>query len=793
MLKLSVEFILIGFLVLGINTQRATGIEPVLGSHVEEKVETKTLSRAKAFPLGQVRLLAGPFWEAMERDHKYLLGLDVDRLVHSFRVNAGLPTKAEPLGGWEAPNCELRGHFTGHYMSACALTYACTGDERLRTKGMQVVSALAECQQALGSDGYLSAFPEEFIDRVETGRRVWAPWYTLHKIAAGLLDMNTLCGDKQALDVVTKMAAWTKKRTDRLSDKQMQEMLKVEFGGMAEVLCNLYAVTGKPEHLVLAQRFDHKAFLEPLVDHRDELKGLHANTHIPKAIAAAREYELAGDRSYFEAASFFWNQIVQARSYATGGTSNYEYWREEPYHLADQLSAETHENCCTYNMLKLTQHVFSWTADPRVADYYERALLNGILPTQHPDVAGAIMYYVPMKSGLFKMFGVPDSSYYCCNGTGIESFAKFGSAIYYHDDEGVFVNLFIASELNWEERGIRLRQETNFPEQENTTIFLKPQEPTAFSLHVRIPYWVTRGVTVKINGKPLDVISNPSSYLTLKRTWRDGDRVEVLLPMNLHLSRMPDDPTVAAVMYGPLVLAGTMGTEAMTPEMQSGLGWHDVERMVSYGAAIDVPSLVATNSDPNLWIKPIEVKPLTFRTVNVGKPKDVILVPFYKMFGQRYAVYWNIYSDAEWKALQESRPPLPTGVVDLVTVGDERSHRDHNFQAYRFETGESHGRKWIRSSQWFRYDMNVDPGQPMLLDCTYWGEDKDCSFDILIDGKQMMSQSLSGDKGTEFVDVQYPIPQELIEGKRRVAVMFRSKDKKPTCELYGCATVKTGN
>ncbi len=387
------------------------------GIQKKSLVEEKVAFKARAFDLSQVRLLSGPIKDLLERNRNYLLSLSVDRLVHNFRVNAGLPSTAEPLGGWEAPNCELRGHFTGHFMSACALMYASTGDKRLKEKGNQVVDALAKCQQVLGPNGYLSAYPEEFIDRVETGKRVWAPYYTLHKIMAGLFDMYMLCEDRQALDVLKGMAAWTKKRLDKLDDKQVQDMLRVEFGGMAEVLANLYAATGDPVQLALARRFEKRSFLDPLEDHRDELKGLHVNTHIPQAIGAAREYELTGEKPYYEVASFFWNQIVDARSYVTGGTSDYEYWRDDPYKLADQLSQESHENCCTYNMLKLTEHLFSWSADARYFEYYERAFFSGILPTHHPAVGGAIMYYVPLKSGLFKMFGVPDSSYFCCNGS----------------------------------------------------------------------------------------------------------------------------------------------------------------------------------------------------------------------------------------------------------------------------------------------------------------------------------------------------------------------------------------
>ncbi len=485
--------------------------------------------------------------------------------------------------------------------------------------------------------------------------------------------------------------------------------------------------------------------------------------------------------------------MVDARSYATGGTSNYEFWRDDPYHLADQLSQETHENCCTYNMLKLTEHLYSWSADARYMDYYERAFFNGILPTQHPEIGGAIMYYVPLKSGLFKMFGIPDLSYFCCNGSGIESFAKLGNSIYSHNEYGIFVNLFIASEVHWAEKGLTVRQTTTFPEQQSTKISLRLLRPEKFTISVRIPSWTTKQFAVRVNGETQNVVPTPSGYVELRKVWKQGDVVEVDLPMRLSLSRLPDDPSVSAVLYGPVVLAGELGTEAMTREMEDGLGSPDVERMVSQGAAVVPPTLVVPNADPNTWIKLVKKKPLTFRTIGVGKPHDVTLIPFYELFGQRYAVYWNMYAAYEWQAIHEAAAANPPGVQDRVLVGDDQSDRDHNFQAWRFERGERMGRKWVKSPQWFRYDLSVDPHQAEILKCTFWRENADCSFDILIDGLRMTSETLTGGKDEEFIEKKYEIPKELIAGKTRVAVMFRAKENKPTAELYDCAVAKVSN
>ena len=427
--------------------------------------------KARPFELKQVRLRRGPFLDAAEVNRKYMASLEADSLLHMFRITAGLPSSAKPLGGWEQPENELRGHFTGHYLSACALMYASLGDESFKARGNLLVYELAKCQKALGN-GYLSAFPETFFDRLRAGTNVWAPFYTLHKIMAGLLDMHTYCDNQQALDVLKGMANWTRRWVDPLGEAHMARVLEREYGGMNDVLYNLFAVTGDRGYRQLAARFDHERIFAPLAEGRDELKGLHVNTQIPKLIGAARRYELTGDSRFRDIADYFWREVTGKRCYCTGGTSNGERWGSDPGKLAGELSGYTQECCCTYNMLKLTRHLFGWTADPRAADYYERALFNGILGTQHPD-DGMTLYYVSLASGYWKMFGLPLDAFWCCTGSGVESFAKLGDSIYFHDDDGVFVNLFIASEVEWPDKGLKIIQETTFPETDTTTLSLR--------------------------------------------------------------------------------------------------------------------------------------------------------------------------------------------------------------------------------------------------------------------------------------------------------------------------------
>ena len=614
------------------------GLAPASAAVVFEETRAESREKVKArihpFPLTQVRLADGPCKDAMELDRRYLHLLSSGRLLHTFRVNAGLPSSAQPFGGWEKPDCELRGHFTGgHFLTACALMYASTGDTELKAKADALVAELAKCQKAIGN-GYLSAFPEEFFDRLRNGVAVWAPFYTLHKIMAGHLDMYVHCGNEQALEVVEGMARWVRHWSQSLSDEHMARVKLTEFGGMNEVLYNLSAVSGKDEYLELGQRFDDGRIFAPLAGRRDELKGLHANTTIPKIIGAARGYELTGRERYRDIAEFFWQAVTSARAYCTGGTSSGEHWTTDPGKLAAEMNNETEECCCAYNMLRLTRHLIGWTADPRLADYYERVLFNHRLGTQNPE-DGMMMYFLPLVSGLWKFFNSPANSFWCCTGTGVEEFAKLGDSIYFHDAQGLFINLFIASQVNWPEKGLRLRQETNFPEQEGTTLIVEADKPVEMDLHIRIPYWATRAGTVKLNGAGLPAFSSPSSYLTLSRVWKRGDKVEVSLPMSLHVSSLPGDETQQAMMYGPLVLAGRLGAEGLTRDLFYG-EYHPAPKGEPSGA----PTMTSDSKDPLGWIEPAPGQALTFHTV--GQPRNLTLIPLYKLFGERYAVYWKV-------------------------------------------------------------------------------------------------------------------------------------------------------
>jgi DUF1680 family protein len=594
---------------------------------------------AAPFPLSNVRLLPGPFKSAEEIDAKYLLSLDPDRLLHVFRLNAGLPTSAQPLGGWEDPKCELRGHFVGHYLSACAQMYAATGDELFKQRVDYMVGELGKCQEALG-DGYLSAFPTSYFDRLEAGEQVWAPYYTIHKIMAGLFDANQLCGNRQALEMASGMAGYFKRRTDKLSDEQMQRLLNTEFGGIMEVLANLYGVTGNPDELALAKRFDHHAVFDPLARHEDRLAGLHANTQIPKMTGAARLYELTGEERYGAVPTCFWEAVTMEHSFVNGGNSFAEHFRRAGIE-ATALVPTTAETCNTYNMLKLTRHLFAWEPKPYYMDYYERALFNHILASIDPDT-GMTMYFFSLQPGHFKVYCTPTNSFWCCTGTGVENHAEYGEAIYAHgvegDQDALFVNLFIASTLNWPEEGLKVEQKTNFPREQGTTLTVHAESPVRMAVKLRIPSW-TRGAGLKINGQAQSMALPPGSYATIDRQWRDGDRIELSLPMSLHLYHASDNPRSVAIMDGPIVLAGKLGRNGMPSSDQA-----TDQNQYNKVTFVSVPELqIDPNADPARWLKPAGGDdPLAFTTANFGMAQWIEVAPLYEIHHERYTVYWEV-------------------------------------------------------------------------------------------------------------------------------------------------------
>jgi DUF1680 family protein len=607
--------------------------------------------RLVPFPMAQVRLLDGIFKAQSEINQRYLDSLATDRLLHSFRATSGIASTATPYGGWEKPDCALRGHFNGgHYLSAVALTYASAGNDTLRARGDAMVAELARCQKANGN-GYLGAYPETQFEALAKGSRdwpggaVWAPFYTLHKIMTGLVDIYVHTGNEQALQVAEGVAGWVRGYFDGIGDEQRQRMLRTEYGGMNEVLANLYGLTGKQQYLDTAHLFEQPSFLDALAGHRDELKGLHANTHVPKAIGAARMYELTGDARYRGIAQYFLDEVLTERSYAIGNTSVNEFWRSDPGNLKGSLEYHNAECCVAYNLMKLQRHLFAWTGDALWMDAYERSLWNCRMGTQNAQ--GLKQYFFPLAAGYWRHFNSAEQSFWCCTGTGAEEFAKLNDTIYFHDastsshdsssvlhdSDSVWVNQFIASELDWKEQKFGLRQETQFPAEQGTTLHIKVAAPQRRTIHIRIPGWVAEGGSARINGRELEAFAQPGSYLSLTREWRDGDRIELTLPMQIRTELLLGDSTLRAALYGPLVLAADLGAGPKDGPLKIG-GTDSCPRDKDLGPPAATP--VAPAAD---WIEVVSAKDLAFKPASAKDAPPV--KPLFSVTDEKYAIYWN--------------------------------------------------------------------------------------------------------------------------------------------------------
>ena len=763
----------------------ALGITPALGlaaavGDFTMETRDKIALQAQPFPLSNVRLLDGPFKHAQDLDQQYLLSLDVDRLLYSFRINAGLPSTAKPYGGWEEPKSEVRGHFVGHYLSACALMYASTGDERLKQKVEALVAGLAACQAKFPS-GYLSAYPEEFFDRVEKQQQVWAPYYTLHKIFAGLLDMYVLCGDPQALEVAKKFGDWVIARNSPLTDPQMQAMLGNEHGGMNECLANLYALTGEEKYLAISKRFNHQAVIGPAMQREDRLTGLHANTQFPKFIGVSRQYELTGDESLRTAATFFWDTVVHERSYVIGGNSDGEMFTPKEK-LSTAFGPSTTETCNTYNMLKLTRHLFCWNPQVEYADYYERALYNHILASQNPE-DGMTCYYVPLRTGSRKTYCTHDDSFWCCTGTGVENHAKYGDSIYFHaGDATLYVNLFIASELDWMERGIKVRQETKFPTMDTTKLTFSCGKPVDLELRLRWPSWAKSGFEVTVNGRTQKTTGAPRSWVTINRAWKSGDTVSVKMPFSVRTEGFADNPYRFAFLNGPIVLCAQVDPSKPFPAVVA-------ERE-------QVLKALKPAGKPNSFTAPAE----TFRVP--GAAGSVVLEPFYAMHGGRpYQVYFDRFTPAQWREKEAEyaaelarQRALAARTVDFVVPDREQSERDHTMRGEQTAAGDLGDHKWRHATGggWFSWQLKALPDQAQELWVTYWGSDGgNRVFDILVDGQKIATQRLENNKPDQFYDEVYRLPADLLKGKQAITVKFQAQPGAWAGGVFGARVMKT--
>ncbi len=772
------------------------------------KVAVTPEQPVRLFPLRDIRLLESPFSKAVKANRQYLLAHDPDRLLAPFRREAGLEPKARPYGNWESGG--LDGHTAGHYLSALSLmmTSGADPDGEFHRRLDYMIDELTQIQKA-NSNGYLGGIPgsRDYWRRVAEGRvelmrSKWAPWYNLHKMYAGLRDAYLHGGNEKARDLLIRYGDWCEKVTSGLTDAQMQRMLGTEYGGMNEVLADIYAITGNKKYIDLAKRFNHRAVFEPLENHQDKLTGLHANTQIPKITGMERIAALVHDKQLHTGAEFFWETVTQNRSVAFGGNSVSEHFNN-PKDFSRMIGhQEGPETCNTYNMLRLTKELF--TAEPKAAyaNFYERALYNHILASINPKRPGYV-YFTSIRPDHYRVYSQPEQAFWCCVGTGMENPGRYGEFIYARDKDGLYVNLFIPSELSVPDGGMVLKQETTFPDAARTQLRLQLEKPTTFTLNIRHPAWVDAGdFAVKVNGRSVDVESTSSSYAAIRREWKNGDTVDVELPMHTQVERLPDGSDWVAIRHGPIVLAKPDGTDNM-----DGL-FANEGRMahVAHGPMIPldkVPALLTTEEELLKHVVPDHsAGPLHFRIMDViepAEPKGLPLVPFFRLHERRYQMYWQL-TNAEriaakkekLAAEQRARAAREAATLDSIAVGEQQPEVEHDLKGEGMESGIHNGRRW-RHGAWIQYTLDPRGAREVILAVTYSGDDRGREFDILVNGTVIATQRLTGEKPNHFIEKRYPIPSEILQtaGNGRLTVRFTVK-RRLAGGLYDVRLLKPG-
>ena len=725
-----------------------------------------------------VKLLESPFLQAQQTDLHYIMAMEPDRLLAPFLREAGLTPKAPSYTNWE--NTGLDGHIGGHYISALSMMYAATGDTAIYNRLNYMLNELHRAQQAVGTGfiggtpGSLQLWKEIKAGNIRAGgfdlNGKWVPLYNIHKTYAGLRDAYLYAGSDLARQMLVALTDWMIDITAGLTDQQMQDMLRSEHGGLNETFADVAEITGDKKYLELARRFSHKVILDPLVKDEDRLTGMHANTQIPKVIGYKRIADLAQDQNWDHAARFFWNTVVNHRSVCIGGNSVREH-----FHPADNFTSMLNdvqgpETCNTYNMLRLTKMLYQTSPDIRFADYYERALYNHILASQQPT-KGGFVYFTPMRPGHYRVYSQPETSMWCCVGSGLENHTKYGEFIYAHAKDTLYVNLFIPSRLTWKDKKITLVQETRFPDEEQIRFRVEKSKKKAFSLKLRYPSWA-KGASVSVNGKVQETNAQPGEYLTIHRKWKAGDEITLNMPMQVTLEQIPDRENFYAFMYGPIVLASPTGTENMDGlYADDSRGGH-----IAHGKQIsmqEIPMLVGSAASLPQSLRKINDDLVAFTytgSVYPAQKEALKLIPFFRLHDSRYAIYFHQVTEAEVEsirkevALSERKAmELANQTVDLIFPGEQQPESDHGILYEQAETGINKDRHFRRAKGWFSYNLKVKEEASQLM-ITVRKEDYTKVAILLNNEKLTVSPTISKPDKEGFITICYSLPQKLSAG-----------------------------
>lgn len=770
------------------------------------------------FPLGKVRLLDGPFKRACDLNVKTLLAYDTDRLLAPFLKEAGLTPKGELFTNWEG----LDGHVGGHYLSALAIHYAATGDSRLKERMDYMLSELKRCQRANG-DGYVGGVPngKACWDEIKRGNvgiiwKYWVPWYNMHKTYAGLRDAWLYGGSQEARQMFLDLCDWGLTVIAPLNDEQMEQMLENEFGGMDEVYADAYQMTGDLKYLDAAKRFSHHWLLDSMAKGVDNLDNKHANTQVPKAVGYQRIAELSEQAgrpedaaTYRKAAEFFWHTVVYNRSLALGGNSRREHFAAAKDCHSYVEDREGPESCNTNNMMKLTEGLFRMSPDARYADFYERAMLNHILSTQHP-VHGGYVYFTPARPAHYRVYSAPNSAMWCCVGTGMENHGKYGEFIYAHRGDSLWVNLFVASRLSWDEQGMTITQETRFPYEETVKLTVNTKKSRKAKLLIRVPAWCREGeMKVVCLGKDYAAEGERiAGYVLIDRKWKDGDTVAITMPMHVSLEELPNVPEYVAIMRGPVLLGCRMGTDGLDGLVADDGRWSHI----AHGPLVslfDTPALIGERDRLLARLEqmtPVPGKPLHFTVDSLfslkgEKMASLELEPFFGIHDCRYMMYWLSMDERQYADMTRARQEaerrqldLDRRTVDMVTPGEQQPEVDHKAKYEGSRKGDFQDKPYRDASDggYFQYEMATQGLTDLTLTVGYWGnESGPRDFTILVDDQPLAEENLTGKwNREEMVTQDYAIPAEMLKGKSFVTVRFQSKPGKMAGGVYSVRLVK---
>jgi DUF1680 family protein len=763
----------------------------------------------KDFSLSSVRLLEGPFYQAQQKDLEYILSLNEERLLVPFLREAGIQTKVESYGNWE--NTGLDGHMGGHYLTALAQMYASTGNQEAKRRLDVMVEQLAKCQEKNGN-GYVGGIPGglQTWNEIKQGKidadnfslnKKWVPLYNIHKLYAGLRDAYKIGGNTKARIVFIGLCNWFLNLTAGLSDSQIQYMLKSEHGGMNEVFADAAEMTGDKRYLALAMKLSHRVILNPLLQNKDSLTGLHANTQIPKVIGYKKIADLTGDAAWSEAANFFWKTVVENRTVSIGGNSVREHFHPASDFSSMIESNQGPETCNTYNMLRLSKALYLTNPTVKYIDYYERATYNHILSSQHP-VRGGFVYFTPMRPRHYRVYSSPQESFWCCVGSGLENHGKYGELIYAHNGRDIFVNLFIPSQLDWKERGIRITQQTKFPLEESSTVTIDLKKSTELTLNIRTPGWVDRDkFQIHVNGEKINTNAASSSFVSINRKWNPGDVITITLPMHTTVEYLPSDSSWGSFMHGPIVLAAAVDSTDLKNIIA------DDSRMghVAEGTFLPIdeaPMMVSNNKNFTTGIKRVEGMPLTFAATSSIYPKgyeNIKLVPFYTIHDARYMIYWQLASPeklekikTDLKRNETKKLELKAKTVDQVAVGEQQPETEHNYQGDSTEVGSTDGKTWRNSAGWFSYDFRNSQRKGKVIRVEYAGRGRNRKFDLIINDQYVKTIELDNSPSDNSFFGDYEIPANILNDSKdeKLTVKFVAHNNAMTGRIYHVRLMK---